>query len=58
MNTAIIVDDEHTARSRLKMLLKKHETVIEVIGEAKDGPEAIEKINTESQGGLFDFKPL
>lgn len=45
MNTAIIVDDEQTARSRLKMLLKKHEDVIEVIGEAKDGTEAIGKIN-------------
>jgi len=35
------------------MLLKKHEALIEVIGEAKDGTEAIEKINTLKPDVVF-----
>ena len=45
MRTAIIVDDEITARKRLKTLLKTHEDVIQVIDEAADGKEAVKKIN-------------
>jgi two-component system, LytTR family, response regulator len=41
---SIIIDDEEPARSRLRRLLKKHSHVIDVIDEAADGDEALEKI--------------
>jgi two-component system LytT family response regulator len=40
---SIIVDDEESARSRLARLLTAH-PVIEVVGEARDGLEAVQKI--------------
>jgi len=40
---SLIIDDEAPARSRLARLLANHDDV-EVIGEAKDGLEAVEKI--------------
>ena len=40
---SIIVDDEEPARSRLTRLLKAH-PVIEVVGEARDGLEAVQQI--------------
>ena len=39
----LIVDDEHPARERLKQLLASVDD-LEVIGEAEDGQEALEKI--------------
>lgn len=45
MITALVADDETTARNRIKSLLKEYRDSIEVIGEATDGREAIEKIN-------------
>jgi len=40
---ALVVDDEHLARRRLKRLLSEHSDV-EVIGEATDGEEAIRSV--------------
>jgi DNA-binding LytR/AlgR family response regulator len=40
---SIIIDDEEPARSRLARLLKAH-PAIEVVGEARDGVEAVQKI--------------
>jgi two-component system, LytTR family, response regulator len=40
----LVVDDEQPARERLKQLLLAHEDV-EVVGEAGDGIEAIEKMS-------------
>ncbi len=41
---AIIIDDEREARRRLERLLVGHADKIEVIGEAADGPSAVETI--------------
>lgn len=40
---ALIVDDEQPARERLRRLLQEHPS-IEVVGEAEDGPQALERI--------------
>ncbi len=42
----LIVDDEAIARSRLRKLLARHEDVVEIVGEAASGPEALEQINS------------
>ena len=42
---SVIIEDEILARERLKLLLKKHEEVIEIIAEAKNGEEGLEIIN-------------
>jgi two-component system LytT family response regulator len=41
---ALIVDDEREARRRLERLLAAHSDAVEVIGEAADGPSAVESI--------------
>jgi two-component system LytT family response regulator len=41
---AIVVDDEPAARRLMKNLLQEHKNVIEVIAEAANGQEAIQKI--------------
>lgn len=41
---AIVIDDEPAARRLMKSLLLEHRNVVEVIGEAASGKEAIEKI--------------
>lgn len=41
---AIVVDDEPAARRLMKNLLLEHESVVQVIGEAGTGREAIQKI--------------
>ncbi len=43
MIRTLLVDDEEFARERLRQLLQQHEDV-EVVGEAADGEEAIEKV--------------
>lgn len=43
MIRTLLIDDEQPARERLKQLLGAH-TDVEVIGEAEDGVEAVEKI--------------
>src|SRR6478736_10454481 len=40
----IVIDDEPAARRLMKNLLQEHSDVVEVIGEASNGREAIEKI--------------
>ncbi len=42
---AIIVDDEPAARRLMKSLLQEHGDVVEIIGEAASGREALEKID-------------
>lgn len=49
---SLIADDEASARSRLKRLLHAHSDV-EVIGEAQDGLEAVEQIETLTPDLLF-----
>ena len=41
---AIVIDDEPAARRLMKSLLNSHQDVVEVIGEAGNGREAITKI--------------
>lgn len=48
----IIIDDERLAREELKSLLKDY-LEIEIIDEAKNGAEGIEKINQQSPDLLF-----
>lgn len=42
----IVVDDEPAARRLMKNLLQEHKDIIEVVGEAGNGREALEKIET------------
>jgi two-component system LytT family response regulator len=41
---AIIIDDERPARLMISSLLKKHDNTINLIGEAKNGKEALKLI--------------
>lgn len=43
---AIVIDDEPAARRLMKSLLFSHKDVIEIIGEASNGKEALEKIDS------------
>jgi two-component system, LytTR family, response regulator len=52
MKSLIIIDDEAAARSRLGRLLTEHPE-IEVIGEARDGLEALEQIKRLQPDLLF-----
>jgi two-component system, LytTR family, response regulator len=45
MMKSLIIDDEPSARARLARMLTAHSSVVGVIGEARDGLEAIEKIS-------------
>ncbi len=45
MYSAIIIDDELTARDTIELIIKKNELSIEVIGKAKDADEGIRFIN-------------
>jgi two-component system, LytTR family, response regulator len=49
---SLIVDDEAAARSRLARLLAEHADV-EVVGEAEDGLEGVEKIEALRPDLLF-----
>ncbi|WP_340112141.1 LytR/AlgR family response regulator transcription factor [Maribellus mangrovi] len=49
----IIVDDEPLARLRLKTLISEYPEKFEVIGEAENGEEAIEKINHQHPDFIF-----
>jgi two-component system LytT family response regulator len=51
--TAILVEDEVAPRERLRRLLAKHQERVEVVGEAEDGPRAIELTNQLSPDVLF-----
>src|SRR5215510_3220133 len=41
---ALVIDDEPAARRLMKNLLQEHQAVVEVVGEASNGREAIAKI--------------
>jgi two-component system, LytTR family, response regulator len=45
MMNSLIIDDEPPARARLSRMLTEHSSVVGVIGEARDGVEALEKIS-------------
>src|SRR5215813_2052043 len=45
MMKCLIIDDEPPARARLSRMLAAHSSVAGVIGEARDGLEALEKIS-------------
>jgi DNA-binding LytR/AlgR family response regulator len=42
---SLIIDDEPSARARLSRMLAAHSSVVGMIGEARDGLEALEKIS-------------
>jgi len=48
-----LIDDEAPARTRLKELLKQHNSHITIVGEAVDGIEAVQKINELHPDLLF-----
>jgi two-component system LytT family response regulator len=50
---ALVIDDEPAARRLLKSLLAEHSNVLEVIGEAGNGRDAIEKINDLKPDVIF-----
>jgi two-component system, LytTR family, response regulator len=45
MMNSLIIDDEPPARARLSRMLTAHSSMVGVIGEARDGLEALEKIS-------------
>lgn len=49
----ILIDDEPLALQRLRRLLAPHDAVIEIIGEAVSGSEAVEKIETLEPDLIF-----
>jgi len=49
----IIIDDEKLARERLTRLLEPFSETIEIIDEASDGLEAIEKVNSRNPDLIF-----
>lgn len=51
--TTLIIDDEPLARVRLKTLIKDYPETFELIGEAENGEEAIEKINRLKPALIF-----
>ena len=53
MFTTFIIDDENPARLRIKKLLESHASLIEVIGEADCGKDAIEQIEKLRPQVLF-----
>ncbi len=50
---AIVIDDEPAARRLMKNLLQQHNDVVEVIDEASNGKEAIEKIEKLNPDLIF-----
>ncbi|MDP4264248.1 MAG: LytTR family DNA-binding domain-containing protein [Bacteroidota bacterium] len=50
---AIVIDDEPAARRLMKNLLQEHKDVVEVIAEAGNGREAIQKIEELKPGLIF-----
>ncbi len=49
----MVIDDEELARNRLKKMLRKYGDALEVIGEAKDGEEAVDRINALHPDAIF-----
>ena len=50
---ALVIDDEPAARRLMRNLLQAHGDVVEVIGEASTGKEAIEKIQSANPDLIF-----
>jgi len=50
---AIVIDDEPAARSLMRRLLQEHSDIVEVISEASNGKEAIEKIESLNPDLIF-----
>lgn len=50
---AIVIDDEPAARRLMLSLLSEYKDVIEVIGEASNGREAVQKIETLQPDIIF-----
>jgi len=50
---AIIVDDEELARKRLRKMLKKHDAELEIVDEARNGEEAVERIDSVRPDVIF-----
>ncbi|HKV39633.1 MAG TPA: response regulator, partial [Blastocatellia bacterium] len=46
MMKSLIVDDEPSARARLARMLTEHSGIVSVVGEARDGLEALERIGS------------
>ncbi len=50
---AIIVDDEELARKRLRKMLLSYEKELEIVGEAENGQDAVEKIERSRPEVIF-----
>ena len=50
---AIIVDDEELARKRLHKMIEKYKTDLEIVDEAQNGEEAVERIDTVRPDVIF-----
>jgi two-component system, LytTR family, response regulator len=46
MMRSLVIDDEPSARARIIRLLAAHSSIVKVIGEARDGLEAVEQITS------------
>jgi DNA-binding LytR/AlgR family response regulator len=53
MLKAVIVEDEDGSRQLLRRLLRRHADVIEVVGEAQSGPEALTICETHQPDVIF-----
>jgi DNA-binding LytR/AlgR family response regulator len=53
MLRALIVEDEDGSRDRLRRLLRKHASDVEVVGEADSGPRALELIGSTTPDLVF-----
>jgi two-component system, LytTR family, response regulator len=49
----VIVDDEELARKRLRKMLKKYEAEVEVVDEARNGEEAVDRIDAVRPDAIF-----
>jgi two-component system LytT family response regulator len=49
----IVIDDEELARKRLRKMLKKYEAELEVVDEARNGEEAVERIDAARPDAIF-----
>lgn len=50
---ALVIDDEELARKRLRKMLQKYEGEIDVVGEARNGEEAVERIESVHPDLIF-----
>jgi two-component system LytT family response regulator len=50
---AVIIDDEPAARRLMRSLLSEHQDLIEIIGEATNGREAVQQIKSLQPDIIF-----